>query len=188
MARTTSTQRGASRRSAPSTARSGSKGRSAPKRAGSTKASMPAKSRGTSARRTAARPAGPWVPVLVVALVAVLGWSLYPALRLQYQASRRQAGLEQQFDSLRQRNEKLRAQVAELKTSKGVEKAAREDLGYAKAGEHVYVVTRSPSSSAPSSGAAPVQSAQTTGGQAPSVVRTLLDALFGVQQQSDVRP
>jgi cell division protein FtsL len=128
MARTTSTQRGASRRTTRS-ASGGKGGRGA-------SVSRPRKGAGKARGRASAihipRPAGPWVPVTIVALVVVLAWSLYPAMRLQYQASRRMAGLEEQYDSLKKRNDALRKQVADLKTPEGVEKAAREDLGYAK--------------------------------------------------------
>jgi hypothetical protein len=96
------------------------------------------------------------------------------------------AGLQQQYTSLKQRNQALRAQVAELKTPAGVEKAARVDLGYAKNGENVYVVMPS-SSSSKSAGATRAASTSATPG--PSVVQTLLDAIFGVQQPaSDVAP
>lgn len=178
MGRTTSTQRGASRRSTPTAARGGTGGRGATATRSNTTKRGP--SRASAAKKSVAfRPSGPWVPVLIFATVAVLAWSLYPALRLQYQTSRRMAGLEQQYDSLRKRNETLRTQVAELKTPKGVEKAARENLGYAKSGEHVYVVL--PSSPA---SAAQAQSASTAGAPDRSFVQVLLDALFGVEQPS----
>jgi hypothetical protein len=124
MARSTSTQRGASRRTTRTASGGpGSRGAAAPR---SRKPSSSARGRKPApARSRVRRPAGPWVPVAIVALVVVLGWSLYPAMRLQYQASRRMADLTQQYDSLRQRNDALRAQVAELKTPQGVEKAAR---------------------------------------------------------------
>jgi cell division protein FtsB len=126
------------------------------------------------------------VPVIVLGLVALLGWTLYPALKLQYQESRRQAGLQQQYDSLRQRNEALRAQVAELKTPAGVEKAAREDLGYAKSGEHVYIVMPSASSTA---GTGPTATSSASAASGSSVIRTLLDVIFGVEEpSSDVEP
>jgi hypothetical protein len=110
-----------------------------------------------------------------VALVAVLGWGLYPAMRLQYQTARRAAGLEEQYRSLRDRNATLSAEVAELKTPEGVEKAAREKLGYTKTGENVYVVI--PDGSTPSSG---VATASTTADSSGSVLQAVLDAIFGV--------
>ncbi len=127
------------------------------------------------------------MPVTIIALIAVLAWSLYPALRLQYQASRRMAGLEQQYDSLKKRNDSLRTQVAELKTPQGVEKAAREDLGYAKTGEHVYVVVPSGQSTSTKTGDLSAASAVDTA--SPSLLQMVLDALFGVAQPtSTVEP
>jgi cell division protein FtsL len=115
--------------------------------------------------------------------VVVLGWSLYPALQLQYQTSRRVASLQQQYDSLKKRNKTLRTQVAELKTPAGVEKAAREDLGYAKSGENVYVVMPSSSSSS-STTARRTQSASVGGADDRSIIQVVLDAVFGVEQTS----
>jgi cell division protein FtsB len=131
----------------------------------------------SSPRRADLRSAGPWLPIAILALVAVLGWSLYPALRLQYQTSRRAAGLEEQYRSLRDRNAALSAEVAELKTPQGVEKAAREKLGYTKTGENVYVVI--PDGSTAASG---VTTASMAGAPADSILQTLLDAIFGVAQ------
>jgi cell division protein FtsB len=180
MARTTSTQRGASRRSAP-TASKGASGRGAATARTRAKGGATARKRTAPARSSVRRPAGPWVPVLVIGLVVVLGWSLYPAMRLQYQESRRMAGLQQQYDSLKSRNQALRTQVAELKTPAGVEKAAREDLGYAKSGDHVYIVMPSGGSS---SSAAPSSTASVAGDPGSSVVQSILDAIFGVSQPS----
>lgn len=188
MGRTTSSQRGASRRTTATTAKRGGAARSgATSRTSTSKrtSSGPRKAAtrtASSKRRTPAlRPAGPWVPVIVVGLVVVLGWSLYPALRLQYQTSRRAAGLEQQYEALRKRNETLSAKVAELKTPAGVEKAAREELGYTKRGENVYVVI--PDGSDGSTAAA---TASLTGGAERSLIQTVLDAVFGVSAPESV--
>lgn len=183
MARTTSTQRGGSSRTTATKKKGGGARTSATARAGASKrtGSGPRKpatrSRAAApkSRALALRPAGPWVPVIVVVLVVVLAWSLYPALRLQYQTSRRAAGLEQQYQALRQRNQKLSAEVAALKTPAGVEKAARETLGYTKRGDNVYVVIPDGSGGTTSATAASV-----AGGQS-SLIQTLLDAIFGVQ-------
>jgi hypothetical protein len=114
-----------------------------------------------------------------MAALAVLAWVLYPALKLQYVTSRRVAGLEQQYDALRQRNASLRAEVAGLKEPQGIEKAAREGLGFAKAGEHVYVVMPS---AAPT---APVEVAPQEGDDR-SAAQIVLDAVFGVEQPPSV--
>lgn len=194
MARKTSTQQGASRRTtrtatSGSGARGASSSRSRKPAAASSGARKPSASRGSkrAPARARIRIPGPWVPVVVVVLLAVLGWSLYPALRLQYQASRRMAGLEQQYESLKKRNDSLRSQVADLKTPQGVEKAAREDLGYAKSGEHVYVVV--PSGTATSAKSAAVSTSSVADTSVASFVRALLDSIFGVQQPtSTVEP
>jgi cell division protein FtsB len=165
MSSTPSKQRGTSRRSAPAAGR----------RKGSAPRRTAASTSRTSSKRTAPRPAGPLVPVIVIAVVLVLGWALYPALKLQYQTSRRIGGLEAQYETLRHSNDALRAQVAELKTPTGVENAAREDLGYTKKGEHVYVVMPS---HAPSSA---TQAASVAGGgDERSALQVILDAIFGV--------
>ena len=182
MGRTTSTQRGASRRTARTTvSRGGSARRSSvtSRTSAAKRGSKASPRKAPGPRRIDVRPAGPWVPIVAVALVAVLGWSLYPALKLQYQTSRRAAGFEQQYRSLRERNTALSAEVAELKTPAGVEKAAREKLGYTKTGENVYVVI--PDGSIAASG---VTTAPTTGASASSIVQTVLDAIFGVSTQA----
>lgn len=185
MGRTNSTQRGASRSTTTATRKRGGGARSSatPKPGASKKrtTSGPRKpaSRSRAAvpkrRGPALRPAGPWVPVIVVVLVAVLGWSLYPALKLQYQTSRRAAGLQQQYEALRQRNQTLSAEVADLKTPAGVEKAAREKLGYAKKGDNVYVVIPDGAAAATDASAASM-----AGGSQSSLVQNVLDAIFGV--------
>ncbi|MDO8963671.1 MAG: septum formation initiator family protein [Coriobacteriia bacterium] len=140
---------------------------------------MPAKQRSTTARRQSVdrRAATPWVPILLVAALALLAWSLYPAMRLQYQTGRRVAGLEEQYSQLRQRNRSLRSEVADLKTPEGVERAARESLGFAKEGENVYVVM-------PTDGATGTAD---VAAQAPgrSALQVVLDALFGVAPPAD---
>lgn len=193
MGRTTSTQRGASRRTASTTASRGGAARrgSASARTSSARTSSakrgsksPART-GAKVRRTPAagrvrlQPAGPWMPVAAIVLVVVLGWSLYPALKLQYQTSRRAAGLEQQYESLRKRNAALSAEVAALKTPEGVEKAAREKLGYAKSGENVYVVIPDGSK-----GASDVTTASMAGGSGTSLIQSILDVIFGVSTPS----
>jgi cell division protein FtsL len=129
------------------------------------------------------------VPVGIAVLVVVLAWSLYPAARIQYQESRRMAGLQQQYESLKTRNDALRAQVAALKTPAGVEQAAREDLGYAKSGDNVYVVVPSGQPTSTDPGAGPASTASMSPAPAAPLFQVLLDALFGVAQPtSTVEP
>jgi hypothetical protein len=102
---------------------------------------------------------------------------MYPALKVQYETGRRLAGLEAQYKDMSAKNKVLRAQVADLKTPAGVEKAARETLGLVRPGENVYVVMPSPGATAQ-----PVTNGLAsgkTGGK--DVVTALLDAVFGVR-------
>ena len=100
---------------------------------------------------------------------------MYPALKVQYQTSRRVADLQAQYDELSSKNQTLRAQVAELKFPAGVERAARENLGLTKPGENVYVVM--PSTAGTSTAASAGQERRAT-----DIVTTLLDAVFGTGQ------
>ena len=95
---------------------------------------------------------------------------MYPALKVQYEASRSVAGLEQEYEDLRERNETLRAEVADLKTAEGVERVARESLGFTRPGENVYVVMP------PAAG----DSSSTADPAASDPVATLLDAVFSL--------
>ncbi len=195
MSSSTSTQRGASRRNGPSsgTARRGA-GRSSATRGGNgsgrrTSSPVPSRAPRSRAASPAKRRAGalsklPLVPVIAVAGVLVLGWALYPALKLQYQASRQVGGLEQQYQTLRARNDTLEAEVAALKTPAGVEQAAQQSLGFTKAGEHMYVVIPSAGASATSSGQ-PSESAM--GGGQRSALQVILDWVFGVSDSSPDR-
>lgn len=112
--------------------------------------------------------------------MVVLAWSLYPAIRLEYVASRQKAGLESKRDSLAEGNAELLEQVADLKTPEGVEREARESLGYAKSGENVYVVMPPDSGQTGAENLA-VGQADVVGR---SVVQVLLDAIFGVEEPS----
>jgi Septum formation initiator len=113
----------------------------------------------------------------VVAIVAAIGWTMWPALKLEYQTSRNFAGLEQQYKDLKTRNASMEAQVAELKTPQGVEDAARENLGLVKAGEHAYVVMESGASTATPSAAASITP------DARPAWQVVLDFVFGVDQR-----
>jgi cell division protein FtsB len=115
----------------------------------------------------------------VVGAVALLAWSLYPALKVQYETGRRLAGLERQYKDLSDKNRVLRAQVADLKTPEGVEKAARESLGLVRPGENVYVVM-DPSNDGGGKSAA--TSSTGTAVDPRDVVTVFLDALFGIRR------
>lgn len=123
----------------------------------------------------------PWryLPVAIVAVVAILGWTLYPVVRLSYRQSRERVKLEQQLADIEKRNEVLKHEVARLKTPAGVEDAARDRLGFVKKGEHMYIVMPSggaTGSHTPTAGT--VQTADVSGDE--GFVRRALDAVFGV--------
>jgi hypothetical protein len=109
----------------------------------------------------------------------LLAWSMYPALKVQYETGRRLAGLERQYQDLADRNQVLRAQVADLKTPEGVEKAARENLGLVRPGENVYVVMDPSKDSGRASTAASATGAASDSGD---MVTAFLDAIFGIRR------
>ena len=73
-------------------------------------------------------------------MLAVFAWGYYPVARVQYRESRERARLAAELESLRERNDRLRAQVDRLRTPEGVEDYARSQLGLVKKGEKVAVV------------------------------------------------
>lgn len=177
MGRTTTTQRGASRRTDRTAA-----SRGGPARRGGATSRTPAAKRGAKAAprskaktRRGARLAGPWMPVLVAGALVLAGWALYPAMRLQYQSARRAGTQQEQYEQLRTSRAALAAEVAALKTPEGVEKAAREKLGYTKNGENAYVVI--PDGSAATSG---TTAASMAGLADTTLLQDVLDAIFGV--------
>lgn len=85
--------------------------------------------------------------------------------------------LEAELEGLKQRNERLRAQVERLKTPEGVEEIARQDLGMVKEGENVYVVMEAEEPSA-----TPAIEAAADPREGEGVVYRILDALFGFEE------
>lgn len=73
--------------------------------------------------------------------IVISAWFVYPVFRLQYQQRREVQTLQSELDSVKARNEELRAQIEALKTPQGIERLARENLGLVKPGEQAYVVT-----------------------------------------------
>jgi cell division protein FtsB len=116
---------------------------------------------------------------VVIIAVALAVWVLYPAFQLQYQQEREKATLEQELAGLQERNETLLAQVERLKTPEGVEEAARERLGLAKAGERVYIVTEGEATRAPEPDVS-LQAASVTVPEA-ALLTKALDFIFGVR-------
>lgn len=103
-----------------------------------------------------------------------MAWAFYPALRVQYREEKQRARLEAELTDLRERNDRLRAQVDRLKTPEGVEDVARESLGLVKEGEHAYVVTEG---TATPTVAEPDRVLE----EADTVWTQLLDLIFGVR-------
>lgn len=117
----------------------------------------------------------PTLPIVLVTVVVLLGWFLYPAAALRYQEQRKLGKLEQQLASVRQRNSQLKQDVKRLQTPEGIEAAARE-LGLAKKGEQVWVAVPTGKKVVATQAASPVRAAEET----PDQVTRVLDFLFGV--------
>lgn len=103
--------------------------RSAPKR-------QPAKTprRDTTAHRW-------WLlPLVVLAVLAVFVATYYPVARVQYRETRERARLQAELNAIHARNDRIRSEVARLRTPEGVEDHARLQLGLVKRGEHQVVV------------------------------------------------
>jgi len=73
-------------------------------------------------------------------VLAVFAWTYYPVARVQYRETREKTRLAAELTSLKARNDRLRKQVARLRTPEGVEDYARSQLGLVKQGENVVVV------------------------------------------------
>jgi cell division protein FtsB len=81
------------------------------------------------------------VAVIVACAVVFLLVVLYPVGRMYYQTTRTEQRLQAQLDAVNARNEAVQAENDALQTEEGVEKQAREDLGWVKEGEEAAVVT-----------------------------------------------
>jgi cell division protein FtsB len=116
-----------------------------------TKPSQRPAARKPAAKTAAHRPFLPtWATVVLGAvIIGVLLASYYPVARVQYRELRERARLEAELVLVKQHNEKLRRDVAHLKTPEGVEDLARTDLGLVKKGEHVVVVVDEDETSTP---------------------------------------
>lgn len=187
MARKTSTRNGATASGRSRTTKGGS---SASRRRAST-GSRTARSTGvsstrgrTSSRTPSRAPARARgrsrsyvVPVVVLLVMVLAAWSLYPVARVQYRESRERSRLEAELEGLQTRNDDLRDQVDRLKTPEGVEDVARQTLGMVKEGENAYVVMNPDDESLADR---PAQIAD-TGAPEDTLWRDLLDMVFGVQ-------
>lgn len=93
-----------------------------------------------AAKKSASKPvrAGLLTKLLIVVLLAALGWQL---LDLQQQLRSAQAEKDRyarQVDEIRQENDALEADIAEGMTPEKVEEIAREQLGLVTPGEYVF--------------------------------------------------
>lgn len=124
------------------------------------------------------------LPVVVVAVVSLFIAAYYPVARVQYRETRERAGLQAELDAIRARNDRLRTDVARLKTPEGVEDYARLQLGMVKKGEHQIIVV---------DGTEPTPTVDAAAGRVPEIDSQVvakppvgpwtafLDAFFGVQ-------
>lgn len=126
------TQNGAKAR----TSRTSTRG---PKTSASSRTRKPA-SRAPARGKRSARSRRLMPVAIVVASLAVFVWIFYPVACVNYRETREAKRLSAELEALRERNDRLRAQVDRLRTPAGVEDYARSELGMAKKGEHVMVV------------------------------------------------
>lgn len=105
----------------------------------------------------------------MLASVVAAVWFVYPVLQLHYEEERKVASLQAELETLQERNAALRDEMAALSTPEGVERLARESLGYVKPGEQAYLVT----------GGEGTQTAQAQATSAPSFWQRAIDAVFG---------
>jgi len=108
------------------------------------------------------------IGIVLVSVVAAV-WFVYPVLQLHNEEERKVASLEAELETLRECNAALRDEMAALSTPEGVERLARESLGYVKPGEQAYLVT----------GGEGTRTAQAEAASAPSFWQQAIDAVFG---------
>jgi|GEM_PF-1135774 len=143
-----------------------------------------AKTRRPAVRKPTEPTAHRWwlLPLVVIAVIAFLFAAYYPVARVQYRETRQRARLQSELDALRARNDRLRTQVARLRTPEGVEDYARLQMGFVKAGEHQIVVVDGTEPVAPLASQAPVRIDSQEAVKPPVGPWTaFLDAVFSVQ-------
>lgn len=120
------------------------------------------------------------LPVVIVAVLAAFIAAYYPVARVQYRETRERSNLQAELDAIRARNDRLRTEVARLKTPEGVEDYARLQLGMVKQGEHQIIVVDGSESTQTAQGAPQIDSQEAV---KPPVGpwSAFLDAVFGVQ-------
>jgi cell division protein FtsL len=78
----------------------------------------------------------------LLAIVALVAVSFARVLVQEYQLNQQKQQLVQQVAALQQQHQQLQTQVAYLQTDAGVEKLAREELGWTRPGDVAVVVVR----------------------------------------------
>jgi cell division protein FtsB len=122
------------------------------------------------------------LPVLAIAVVGLFVAAFYPVAKVEYREVRQKTELQSELAAIKARNDRLRYDVASLRTPEGVEDYARLHLGMAKKGENVVIVN---------DGSEPTRTASVdaTPQIDPQIVEkppagpwtAFLDAFFGVQ-------
>jgi cell division protein FtsB len=147
-------------------------------------ASAPARKRPATAPKRRDATARRWwlLPLVVLAVIAFFVGVYYPVARVQYRETRQRMLLQTELAGTRARNERLRAEVARLRTPEGVEDYARLQLGMVKRGEHqVVVVDGSESTQTLVAQGVPRIDSQETVKPPIGPWTAFLDAVFGVQ-------
>ena len=81
------------------------------------------------------------LPIVILGVIALFIGAYYPVARVEYRETRERSALQAELGAIQARNNRLRTEVARLKTPEGVEDYARLRLGMVKQGEHVVIVT-----------------------------------------------
>lgn len=123
------------------------------------------------------------VPVAVVGALALFVIAYYPVAKVQYQEVRQRARLQTELATIKQRNNRLSAEVARLKTPEGVEEEARDQLGMVKTGESLAVVVTGDEPTSTTVAGVPEIDSDRMSEEPVGPWTEFLDAVFGVNAQ-----
>ncbi len=115
--------------------------------------------------------------MFAVLALFVLGY--YPVARVQYHAVRERAKLQAQLQALEARNARLKAHVASLNTTEGIEAEARQQLSMVRKGESLGIVIDGDEK--PATEAAPEIDSDAPIDAPAGPWTAFLDAVFGVK-------
>lgn len=102
-------------------------------------------------------------------------------MKVQYREVREKSRLQAELGALRQRNGRLRGDVARLKTREGIEDLARTRLGLVKKGEHVAVIVDEDDPESTATSAPDLRNEVPSAAEQPAGTWTaFLDAVFDV--------